>query len=199
LSTRGRPRKNPPPPLAPDRAAWAQQPDEPDEAHAAFLAMRDHELPRPPIKVVHAAAGNGAPLSTWRAWSSKHQWAARVKAWDLRVAEPVEAAVVAEIVREPVAQASAIAKRQLQHAAKLHALATRELDKLLRLSANSDEIVITPKTLMALIMLALQLERALVPEPGADGSTPDALDLGRLDTEDLYRLQRMARKLSEST
>lgn len=180
--------------LADDRPAWDRQPHESDHAYAAFLEFRDAGLPRPAVQELYDARPRKHARQTWYIWSSKFAWAARAQAWEAHVAQPMQDAVAAELVREPVARASEIAQRQLEHASKLHAVASNELDKLVRLSRESDEITVTPKTLMALITLALQLERALTPEDGIEDAG-GGVDYSQLDTDDLVRLRGIAQKL----
>lgn len=175
---------------APDREIWDQQPDEPETAYTAFVAYRDAPLPRPTLADLSRQCAVDLAPATLRNYSGRWAWTKRAQAWDRRMSERVQTA----IVQTHTQSAEVVAQRQLAHAAKLHDLAGRELDKMLHLSATTTEPTVTPKTLLTLITLALSLDRAMVPDNDAPGAK--ALDLTQLDVADLRSLRSMADKIA---
>jgi hypothetical protein len=177
-----------------ERLLWARQAGEPEQAYAAFLILRDTPVPRPTLADVHAASKVRAKLSTWKVWCSKWMWYPRLEAWDLHMQVPVHDALIAR----HVVNADEVADRQIEHARKLHALATHELDKLLQISRDEDGPVLGVRTLMQLITLALDLEKQLIPidaeRPGQAHGQPGRINFSHLDTADLQRLREIAVK-----
>lgn len=177
--------------LAPDREAWEQQPGEPDRAYQAMTAFRLHALPRPQLPSM--AEGLGLKINSLQHWSAKWDWTRRVAAWDEHVAQAVNQAALAT----HTADAVTIAKRQLEHSEKLHALGTQELNKLLHLSATSAEPIMGAKTLLQILTMAMALDRSLTADAKPDEGTRAALDLTELDDMDLRRLREMALKIQK--
>lgn len=178
--------------LAPDRDPWEQQPGEPDRAYQAMTAWRTHAIPRPTIPQM--AEAQDLKVNTLQNYSARWDWTRRVAAWDEHVAKAVNAAALAT----HTADAITIAKRQLEHSEKLHALGTQELEKLLHLSATSPEPVMGAKTLLQILTMAMALDRSLTEDAKPDAGTRAALDLTELDDMDLRRLRAMAIKIQMS-
>lgn len=179
--------------FAPDRPVWYRQPREPETAYAAFLALRDGPVPRVSLPELHAASDSGHSLDTYRVWSGKWKWSARLEAWDHHLAGPVHAA----IVESHVVNARDVAEQTRVHAKRLHELAERELEKMLAISEKSRESIVTPKTLMAIITLALQLDHALLPTDATPDGAKGGLDFDKLSTDDLKSLTAIARKVGQ--
>lgn len=186
----GRPSTKPKPELAADRPAYDRQPFEIDRAWEAFRAYRDMPMPRPTLAEFGQAIG--VAKGSIHNWSSRHSWPLRCDAWDRSIAEDARGAIVAEVV----AEAGTIAKRQLEYSAMLGELVKAELTKMLHQSRGSQDMIVTPKTLLQMMAFGVKLDH-LLGEPEEGGTDPDAPDLSRLDTADLVALRNLARKASE--
>ena len=175
--------------LADDRPYWYRQPTEPETAYAAFLRLRSYPIPRPSVPVLREVLGSTHKLSTMEQWASRYCWYERLQAWDAHIAKPLDDAIVAQYV----GSVQAVATPAQEHAKSLHTLARQEIEKLIQLSADNPAPVVTPKILMQLIQMGLQIDHVITggeaQEIGAEGP-----DLSNLETEDLLRLQKIAWK-----
>jgi len=176
--------------LATDRPPWYQQPTESDQSFAHFETMRTHALPRPTIHELRAMMGRHS-ISSLTKWSSDNSWTTRLSAWDQRLAGDITDAIAAVHISD----AAETERRMIEHGGKLHRLAEQELDKLVRRSSTELEMVLTPKTILQFLTLAMTMDRTLTPTEAA--ATTKAMDLGKLTDADLRSLQRMATKVGE--
>lgn len=127
-----------------ERKSWERQPEESDQAWAAFVAYRD-TLPE------DRSIGKGA----WN-WSSKHAWKERVAAWDLHADRALEGKRIGDIA-EMRMRHGALAMEMLE-------LAAIEVSKrLARAKAWRGETV-DIKYLVELAEKAIRLERLVAGE-----------------------------------
>lgn len=176
--------------LDPERDPWARQPGESDIAYRRFVQYLHMDTPRP--SYVDFAREIKAKTQVVNSTAAKYNWRARLEAYDSRLTEDVRAEVVAHVAGD----ATALADRQTALASKIHQLASGELDKMILQSQLSDEPVVTPKTLIALVQMSLVLDRMLVGGDAADASArgEGMPDLGRLSTDELGELRALATK-----
>lgn len=172
--------------LADDRPAWEQQPDEGERPYAHFRAYLEHTTPRPPL--AEFARLRGVKPVTINKHSAAHHWSARCAAYDSSVTTEVRA----EIVRSYAGQADGIVERQTQVASKLNELARRELDKLLEASRRENAPILTARTLLQVIQMALAMDR-LITSDDVNERLP-LPDLGALSDGDLLTLRALAAK-----
>ena len=86
---------------------WNMRPDETSKAYQAFEVYRDLGAERS-LEKAHRQLTTGSPLDVLKQWSSKHDWQARVRAFDEYVAS--------RAADKAVESAATVRARQAQHA-----------------------------------------------------------------------------------
>jgi len=171
--------------------AWEIMPSETSAEFEAFSVFRDLG----PGRNYHRVAERGHNYGTILAWARKHDWAARVRAWDVHLDALRRKAF--EQAQRDVTQAHTEAGAWVRHKA-LKALAKVSLETLAK----------QPRVALAMLEAAVKIEQAALglPKGGIEqpmsGEPTDAyfaalepeklLDLGKTAVEELQRLTQAA-------
>lgn len=126
---------------------WEKQPQETDQAFAAFKEYRDLGLERTIPKAVQALGKKPNYLSTCEAWSQRWGWRLRVDAWDKHVDQKERTAALTEAAKK--------AKQKLGFAEAMWMTAMRGLsmwneyfqefnEKQKERKSNNDDLAVPP-------------------------------------------------------
>lgn len=136
--------------------AWERQADEPPQAFAAFVAFRDIDPEDRTLAELTRRRGRRSYEQYFR-MSKRHDWQARVDAYDLWVDRQRRLADVAAIRK--------MRERHVQLAMSLQGAGALALNKLIEAERNTPGRVLKPRELAELIELGTKLERISRGEP----------------------------------
>lgn len=97
---------------------WNMRPDESAKAYQAFEVYRDMGADRS-LESMHRSGTVAAPLDTLKKWSARHDWQARVRAFD--------EAAAAKASERALEDAATVRARQAQHAKAIQLRAMQKI------------------------------------------------------------------------
>ena len=158
-------------------------PGETDKAYHAFEVYRDAGGKRGITATADAIGSHKGLVSKW---SKKYNWRERVRAWDNRVITAKMEGILAEV--------KTMQSRQTALATGLQTVAAQEIDKLIKLSKESPDMIITPEAIVKLVKTGADLERLVAGVPNQiieERVTGDTEALAKLSLADLKELKRI--------
>lgn len=142
---------------------WERQPQEDDTAWLQFQEYIAQPLPRKTTVVKGA-----------RNYAAYHHWVKRGLAWDNHLNKAATAGAK-QAVRE---DAREMASRHLAASRRMQRLAMQELDKLIRMSSDLEEAILTPGVILKIVESLTKLDRLVSDQSTEHTATSDSVVTG---------------------